>query len=222
MDHFSPHKPTRRALLRATTLCAGALGVMLSTGQAWAQFASTPAPAPASANDPRMADRVVGSPTAKVQVDEWYSLTCPHCARFAHDVFPEIEEKLIKTGKLRYVFHEYPLNQVDLMAIMIARAMPADRYEAFVLALLDSQAIWAFDKNRDSRDELAKMAALAGMPRELFDQTLLDDGLKSAILAKQEWAEKAYSIQSTPSFVVNGKTTAGEQTYDEFVKMAGL
>src|SRR5580698_6520577 len=57
--------------------------------------------------DPRMAPRVEGSATAKNVVEEWFSFTCPHCARFAEDVYPEIKTKLIDTGKLRWVFREF-------------------------------------------------------------------------------------------------------------------
>jgi protein-disulfide isomerase len=202
-------QPTRRFLLAATA----------------AALASPPAfaaDAPAAAADPRMAPRVLGSAGAKVTVEEWFSFTCPHCARFAADVFPEVEAQLIDTGKIRFVFCEYPRDQLDLMAAMIARALPPERYAPFMESLLESQQRWAYDRSLDPKEELAKMAALAGMPRDLFDRTLADDKLKAEILAAQDQAEKTYNINSTPTFIVNGKAHSGEMNFDNFEKMVGV
>src|SRR5271165_6506029 len=88
-------------------------------------------PGAARAEDPRETPRFMGSPDAKVTATEWYSMTCPHCARFAAEVFPQIKAQLIDTGKLKYVFGDFPLDQLALTAAMVARTLPADRYEPF-------------------------------------------------------------------------------------------
>jgi len=197
-------QPTRRFLLAA--------GAALLTTPAFAN----------DAPDPRMAPRALGPADAKVTVEEWFSYTCPHCARFAADVFPEVQAQLIDTGKIRYVFCEYPRDQLDLMAAMVARGLPAERFEPFMESLLESQQHWAYDRSVDPKEELAKMAALAGMPRDLFDRTIADDKLKAAILAQQAAAEKKYDINSTPTFIVNGKAHSGEMNFDMFEKMVGV
>jgi protein-disulfide isomerase len=205
-------QPTRRFLLAA--------GAALLAAPAVAAPALADG-APAAA-DPRMAQRSLGPADAKVTVEEWFSYTCPHCARFAADVFPEVQAQLIDTGKIRYVFCEYPRDQLDLMAAMVARALPPERFEPFMESLLESQQHWAYDRSVDPKEELAKMAALAGMPRDLFDRTIADTALKSAILAQQAAAEKAYQINSTPTFIVNGRAHSGEMNFDEFEKMVGV
>jgi protein-disulfide isomerase len=197
-------RTTRRHLLAAT----GALLTAPALIPAWAD-----------APDPRMAPRIEGSPTAKTTVQEWFSFTCPHCARFAADVFPEIKAKLIDTGKIRYEFCEFPRDRVDLAAAMVARSLPPSRYEPFIMALLASQQQWAFNREADPMDELAKEAALAGMPRDTFDKVVNDDALKTALLAKQSEAEQKYSIDSTPTFIVNWKAHPGELTFDEFAAL---
>jgi protein-disulfide isomerase len=171
-----------------------------------------------------MGERALGNSAAPVTVHEWYSLTCPHCARFAHDVFPEIKTKLIDTGKLRYVFEDFPLDQVALMAAQVARFLPTDRYWPFVDALLQSQDRWAFAADVNSTDELAKMAGLAGLSRPEFNAAIGDTALRDAILAKQDAASKNPGVDSTPTFIfqgVGGKTTkrAGEMTYDDFAQV---
>ena len=181
-------------------------------------------PLAARADDPRMADRSIGSDAAPVTVIEYFSLTCPHCARFARDTLPKIKTDLIDTGKLRYIFRDYPLDKVALMAAQVARALPPQRYEPFTMALLASQDRWAFARDVNSTDELAKMAALAGLSRPAFDAAIADTGLQDAILAEQQKAETTYRVDSTPTFIFNGpkahdRSESGELSYDTFARI---
>lgn len=177
-----------------------------------------------AADDPRTAPRALGSPAAPVTVTEYFSLTCPHCARFSQETFPQVQKQLIDTGKLRYVFVDYPLDQVAMMAAQVARTLPPDRYVPFIDALFASQDRWAYDPNVNSTDELAKMAALAGLSRPQFDAAIKDTALENAIGARQEADTKTYGIDSTPTFIFDGPGAhnlkqSGEMTYDEFAKL---
>ena len=183
-----------------------------------AALATAPAFAPSSAfaqgADPRMSDRTLGQDNAPVTMQEWFSLTCTHCAAWSREVFPEVKAKLIDTGKVRYIYRDFPLDQVALTAAMVARALPPERYETFVSNLLATQDRWAFARDVDSNAELFKRAALAGMPRATFDTTINDGALRSAILAEQQSAVDKYKVDSTPTFIVGEKAHAGEQPYD--------
>jgi protein-disulfide isomerase len=172
-----------------------------------------------AATDPRMTVRAAGNPAAKVHVEEWFSLTCTHCARFAGEVFPEVRSKLIDTGKVYYIFRDFPLDQLALAAAMVARTLPPERYEPFVLALLSSQDRWAFARDVNPQDELQKMAALAGMPADLFQKAIADDTLRQAIMDEENRAQALYKIDGTPTFRFNDKEQVGqEMTYDAFAK----
>lgn len=173
----------------------------------------------AAADNPHETDRTVGKADAKVTVEEFFSLTCTHCADFAIHTFPDIQKNLIDAGKIRWVYRDFPLDQVALQAAQVARYLPPDRYEPFVNALFANQDRWAFAQGVDSKEELWKTAALAGMSRATFDQAVADDGLKTWILQEQQDAQKKWSIDSTPSFVINGQKYAGEMPYDAFVKL---
>src|SRR6185437_861940 len=100
----------------------------------------------AAAEDITRAERSVGKPDAKVTVNEFFSLTCSHCAAFARETYPLVKKDLIDTGKVRWVFHDYPLDQVALMAAMVAHYLPVDRYEPFIDALFNTQDRWAFNR----------------------------------------------------------------------------
>ena len=193
--------PTRRTLLAASLLALPALRAARAEG-----------------DDPRMADRAVGNADAKVAVQEYFSLTCTHCAAFQKETFPRVKAELIDTGKIRYVWRDYPLDQLALYAAMVARALPPERYEPFVSALLGTQDRWAFTRSTNPVEELGKLALLAGLSRPTFDTTVRDDKLKQFVLDEQTLGEKKYSVNSTPTFVFNDKPTAGAVSYDSFLK----
>ncbi len=192
-------------LSRRTTLAAIA-GAALTPSLAPAQTAGV------------LTERAAGKPDAKVVVHEWFSLTCSHCAEFQKATFPQVKKDLIDTGRIRYVWRDYPLDQVALNAALVARALPPDRYEPFITTLLLTQDRWAFARGVNSTDELAKLAALAGMPRQAFDAALADAALKQAILTAQDEAEKKQGVNSTPSFIVNGKLVSGAVRYPAFLQ----
>ena len=171
-----------------------------------------------AAEDPRLGLRAAGNPTAPVHVQEWFSLTCTHCARFDLTVFPEVKAKLIDTGRVYYVFKDFPLDRVALMAAMVSRALPPDRYFPFVDSLFASQDRWAFAPGVDSKSVLRQMAELAGMPAATFDATVSDSAYQQAIIAEQDQGQKRYHIDSTPTFIFGQTAHPGELTYELFAE----
>jgi protein-disulfide isomerase len=191
----------RRSLL--SVVIAGASAGALVPRVAWAE-------------DPAMTERSLGSPDAKVTVQEFFSLTCSHCAAFSRSTFPQVKAELIDTGKVRFVYNDFPLDQIALSAAAVARTLPAARYEPFVQALFANQDRWAFGRDIDPKAELWKTAALAGMSRATFDAAYDNAALKQWIVAQQNIAQTKYKIDSTPSFVINGRKTAGAVGFKEF------
>lgn len=174
---------------------------------------------PARAEDETRAERVIGDPKAKTTVIEFFSLTCSHCAAFAAGPMPQIRKELIDTGKVRWSFHDYPLDQVALLAAQVARYLPVERYEPYVNALLATQDRWAFARGANHSEEIWKTAGLAGLSRAGFEKAVDDEGLKKWILAQQQADQDKWKIDSTPSFVINGTKYAGEMNFDAFRKL---
>lgn len=174
---------------------------------------------PAWADDETRAERSVGKPDAKVTVNEYFSLTCTHCAAFSMETMPKVHKELIDAGTVRWVYHDYPLDQVALQAAMVARYLPVDRYEPFVNALFATQNTWAFNRGAQPTEQLWKTAALAGMSRPTFDKAIGDTGLRDWIIRNQQADTEKWKIDSTPSFVINGQKYAGEMGYDAFRKL---
>lgn len=180
----------------------------------------TPAAPPATESlSEHESPRTLGDPNAKVTVNEYFSLTCTHCAAFARETMPEVEKDLIQPGKVRFVYHDFPLDQVALTAAMVARYLPPERYSPFINALFANQDRWAFARGANTTEELWKLAALAGMSRATFDQAVADNNLRNWILAQQQADQDQWKIDSTPSFVINGQKYVGEMSYDAFRKV---
>lgn len=162
--------------------------------------------------------RALGNPKAPMVVEEWFSLTCIHCAEFAKNTFPSVKKNLIDTGKIYYVFHDFPTDKLAITAAMVARTLPPDRYLAFCKALLSNLDRWAYRQDGKQLEELKKMSAFAGMPADIFDKAIADQKLMKFILDTQSAAESKYHIDSTPTFRFNHKEQAtGSLSYEAFL-----
>jgi protein-disulfide isomerase len=178
------------------------------------------APALAAPPDPRRAERSLGSARAKVTAIECFSLSCSHCAAFAREALPELKAKWITPGRLRWVFYDMPTDLAALHAAMVARYLPAERYERFIDALFANQQRWAFGSG-DPVQALWPFAGEAGMDRATFDGALADTGLRDWIVAQSMDAQTRWHIDSTPSFVIDGKVYAGAMSAKEFAALLG-
>lgn len=162
-------------------------------------------------------DRVQGSPNAPITVFEFFSFTCPHCADFAANTFPEVKKNWIDPGKVKWVYRDYPLDRNALKAAMVARCAPPDRYPGFVETLFAQQANWGMMD--DPAPALKRIALLGGITAEQFDKCINDDALSKQIVAAEYDAQKKYGVDSTPTFFVNGQKAVGEMSYDQFAKL---
>jgi hypothetical protein len=123
---------------------------------------------------------------------------------------------------VRRIWRDFPLDRVALTGAAVARSLPTDRYEGFIGTLLANQDRWAF--RPDPVEELGKLAALAGMARPQFEAVRADEALGRAILNSRLEAERAFRIQSTPSFAFASgprqRTHAGNMSFEQFQRLA--
>jgi protein-disulfide isomerase len=158
----------------------------------------------------------MGSPDAKVHMEEYASVTCSHCGRFNNDVFPAFKAKYIDTGKVRYTLHEFltPPEQVAVAGFLTARCAGKDKYFSVIDALFRSQE--EMFRSQDPRGTLLKVAQSAGMTEERFNACVSDEAANKALAARVENAIREKNISSTPTFIFNGKKVKeGEMTMTE-------
>jgi protein-disulfide isomerase len=156
-------------------------------------------------------EMAMGNPAAKVTVVEYASASCPHCAEFNNEVFPAFKAKYIDTNKIHYVFREFltPPAEVAASGFLIARCAGKDKYFSVLDAIYrGQQAMYA---SGDYRGSLLRIAESAGMSEAQFNACTTDD---AALKALNDRVQKAISdgIDSTPTFIVNGKKMDGAAT----------
>ncbi len=158
-------------------------------------------------------DVVMGDPAAPNVIVEYASMTCPHCATFYNNVFPQVKEKYIDTGKARFIFREFPLDGLAVAASMVARCAGNDRFYPIVDGLFETQETWALP-GEEGKQKLLLIARQAGFSQESFDACLADKDLFDNIVAMRKKAHEEFGVESTPSFFVNGKRLKGMQLKD--------
>jgi protein-disulfide isomerase len=164
-------------------------------------------------------DIVLGKEDAPVTVVEYASMTCPHCAHFSKTTFPELKTKYIDTGKVRFVFREFPLDDLAAAAAMLARCIDKTNGEkavAVIEVLFNSQDKWAV---RNPLPQLQQITKQAGLSQQAFDECLKDQTLYNNILAMRERGSKEYKVESTPTLFVNGKMIKGGVELNELAKL---
>jgi protein-disulfide isomerase len=163
-------------------------------------------------------DMALGPANASVTVTEYASMTCPHCAAFNENVFPKIKSEYIDSGKVRYVFREFPLDIKAAAGSMLARCIAKDdagKYFAVIDMLFKQQNDWVMKNTTETLTRIGKQAGLSQQAVEdcLKDQTLLDK-----IAADQKFANEVLKVNSTPTFFINGEVIRGETSFEEFDK----
>lgn len=158
----------------------------------------------------------LGDPKAKVTMIEYASASCPHCARFNNDVFPEFKKKYVDTGKVRYVFREYLTAPVQVAAagFLLSRCAGKDKYFAVLDSIFRAQE--EMFTSGDYRGVLLRIAQSTGMNEDQFTKCITDEKALKALNERVQNAATKDKIESTPTFVINGKKLEGEQTMAQF------
>jgi protein-disulfide isomerase len=190
----------------AVSCLAGALDALSSA--AMAQPSTLLAPGP-------LGDMIQGSETAPVTIVEYASLTCPHCREFALKTFPELKKRYIDTGKVRFIFREFALNDIDLLAIVTVRCAPKDRYFPLVETLFEKQEMWAVN---NPVPPLLGIAKQAGFTDESFKACASNQQVIEGVKAQRETGSKL-GVNSTPTFFINGEKHVGGLPIEEMEKL---
>lgn len=162
--------------------------------------------------EPAVGDMVLGRPDAPVTIVEYASATCPHCATFHEEVWPQLKKEFVDTGKVRFIFREFPLDQLALAAFMLTRCAGREKYFPMLDLVMKNQRTWV----KNPREELLKIAKLAGMSEQQFDACLKNEKLAMDIVAMSKDANRLFGVDSTPTFFVNGRRLVGGHSIEEF------
>ena len=164
---------------------------------------------------PPLGDRSLGKDDAPVTIVEYASMTCPHCAHFHETTYPELKKRYIDTGKVRFIFREFPLDPLAAGASMLARCADKDKFFPLVETLFQMQRTWAVEKPIPPLMAIAKQA---GFTQQSFDECLANQQMLNGLEETRTRAAQKFNVNSTPTFFVNGKQLRGAATLAEIEK----
>ena len=212
---------TRRTFTALLSMTGAAAAFGLSPlrliDQAFAQTAAeiaTPSP---------LGDMALGPENALVTIVEYASMTCPHCAAFTNNVFPKIKSEYIDSGKVRFIFREFPLDEVAAAASIVARCIAKDNSQTY-FALVDAMFKQQNDLARTPLPTLKRIGKQAGMSEETVEacldkKTETGKRLLEGIVQTLDFANTRLKVNSTPFFFVNGQPLKGETSFEGFDKL---
>ena len=165
---------------------------------------------------PPLGDRSLGKDDAPVTIVEYASMTCPHCAHFHEETYPELKKRYIDTGKVRFIFREFPLDSLAAGAAMLARCAEPSKYFPLIETLFQQQTKWAVEK---PLPQLLIIAKQAGFSEQSFNACLSDQKMLDAMQTEQRRAADKFGVNSTPTLFINGKMQKGGVSIDEMAKI---
>jgi protein-disulfide isomerase len=163
----------------------------------------------------QLGEKVLGPADAKVTMVEYASMSCPHCAHFDATTFDDFKLKFIDSGKVRYMFREFPLNAPAFAAAMVARCAPADKFFDVVHTYFRSQDKWL--AGSDVKAGILAVAKGFGFTDQTFDACIANQALFKAINDVRDRGSKL-GVEATPTFFINGKKYEGALSLDELDK----
>src|SRR6202795_3330464 len=203
----APLNILRRALAAALL----AYAAQAFTGSAMAQSAI----AAAVAKPVSLPDITIGSVKAPITITEYASMSCPHCAAFGENVFPMLRSKYIDTGKVRFVFREFPLDIKAAAASMLARCIAGDdatKYFDAVEQLFKMQE-QLMEHTIDTLNLIGKQQS--GMSEAAVEACEKDQVLLDKLSADAKYAYDELKVDATPTFFINGERLKGAMSFEE-------
>ena len=161
----------------------------------------------------------IGPDDAIVKIKVFSSLTCPHCADFHIKVVPEIKKEYIESGKAQIIFIDFPLDQAAFNASKLLHCLDQKKQISFLDIIYETQNKWTRGSGiNDINKNLKKIAKNFDISSEQFDTCLINKVISDKILNDRIEANKKYSIDSTPTIIINEKKLEGSANFKNIKK----
>ena len=205
----------RRTLLLGGVAAVGLGGWYMTNNRSATTVAFPDAPLPGAANaqttsgdvdTSSIPDMISGNPDATVEVIEYASFTCSHCATFHTGAYKKLKAEYIDTGKIKFIYREVYFDRFGLWASLVARCGGEDKFFGIADLIYADQAGWTRAGDPAAIvGELRKIGRLAGLDDEALEACLQDGDRAQALVAWYQENAEEDGIDSTPSFLINSK-----------------
>lgn len=206
---------TRKLLATAFVTAATLGGAYWMTSAPEATSSLLPAPAMAQEADaatdaateaPAIVEMMMGQADAPVEVIEYASFTCPHCASFHMAVLKPLKADYVETGKVKVIFRDVYFDRVGLWASMVARCGGEEKFWGMNDLLMKGQKQWAGSGDPATiSGELRKVGRLAGLTDEQLSACMQDEDKAKALVAWSEKNMNTHEISGTPTLIIDGE-----------------
>jgi protein-disulfide isomerase len=161
----------------------------------------------------------IGNENAKVKIKIYSSYTCPHCANFHKSVYPKLIKEYASKDLIKFTFVDFPLDIAALNASKIVRCGTKESSILLIDEIYKNQSIWsAGDKIQQINNNLFLIGNKFNLSNEKLTNCLKDKKLEDKILNDRLEGQKKYSINSTPTIIINEKKYEGNATFEDLSK----
>ena len=152
-------------------------------------------------------EMVLGAEEAPVEIIEYASYTCPHCANFHANQYPQLKENYIDEGLVRFVYREIYFDRFGLWASMIARCGGEEKFFGITDMIYAQQREWIAGGNDPAviAGNLRRIGLTAGIEPEALDACMSDGAMAQTLVAWFEENSTADEVTSTPTLIINGE-----------------
>lgn len=224
------YSTVRRAAvaLAACASMAFAAGPVYAAGPDWMGFDDgdgTPAAAPVVQDDPDVKalmatgpldEKTLGKPGASVTIVEYASLSCMLCRAFHKTTFARFKREYIDTGKVYFVFREFPIGKSPAAAATAARCVPEKDFFRINDKLMTTSGQW--DGREPNLDAIYKVVQETGISRSSFDTCMANQKISDGVVQMKQRGRE-FGVVGTPTFFINGKRVRGNLSFDEMRKL---
>lgn len=165
-------------------------------------------------------DHALGSADAPITVVEYASVACGHCANWHESVWPDLKSRYVDTGKVRYIYREFPTGNVSLATVghLLANCAGDDKFFGMIGVQMKRQSQLLGAGSR-VKEEYVALAKSAGMSEADFDACMSNQDQIDRLNTIADDGSNA-GVTGTPTFFVNGQK---EQifTIEDFDKLLG-
>ena len=164
-------------------------------------------------------EMVLGNADAPVELIEYASFTCPHCASFHEAVLKPLKADYVETGKVKVIFRDVYFDRVGLWASMVARCGGEERFWGMTDLLMKGQKEWAGSGDPATiSGELRKVGRLAGLGEEQINACMQDEAKAKALVAWSEKNMNGHEISGTPTMIIDGEKHSN-MSYEDLKKV---
>ena len=162
---------------------------------------------------------VLGKNEAPIKIKIFSSLTCPHCANFHINIVPKIKKEYVDPGKVQLIFIDFPLDQAAFDASKLLHCLDQKKQITFLDKIYENQSQWTSGKNlSEINNNLKEIVKVLGINSKEFDKCLNNDTIIDQIINGRIDAIQKYSINSTPTIIINEKKLEGSANFRNIKK----